>query len=242
MKLGLSIGYSKAQLDVPVKLVQRAEELGYDSVWTAEAYGSDAVTPLAYLAALTKRIKLGTGIMQLAARTPAVRAGNNDCFPHYQMPIGPNAALADLRGALGVGATRQPGRQRGPLGRHVEPAVGGQPGQQGVGERELGGSAPGGHVAHGHEPITRSRLPTLRTTSRVRSSRTVACMAASRASWVMNTRRASGPSPSCSAARISTFRCTRPSVRSAPTARPGSCARSAPRRVRRRSPYGRRRS
>ena len=71
MKLGLWIGYSRAQLDIPVKLVQRAEELGYDSVWTAEAYGSDAVTPLAYLAALTKRIKLGTGIMQLAARTPA---------------------------------------------------------------------------------------------------------------------------------------------------------------------------
>jgi F420-dependent oxidoreductase-like protein len=71
MKLGLSIGYSKAHLDIPVKLVQRAEELGYDSVWSAEAYGSDAVTPLAYLAALTKRIRLGTGIKQLAARTPA---------------------------------------------------------------------------------------------------------------------------------------------------------------------------
>jgi F420-dependent oxidoreductase-like protein len=71
MKLGLSIGYSKAQLDIPVQLVQRAEELGYDSVWTAEAYGSDAVTPLAYLAAKTGRIKLGTGIMQLAARTQA---------------------------------------------------------------------------------------------------------------------------------------------------------------------------
>ena len=71
MKLGLSIGYSKAKLDIPVQLVQRAEELGYDSVWSAEAYGSDAVTPLAYLAAVTKRIRLGTGIMQLAARTPA---------------------------------------------------------------------------------------------------------------------------------------------------------------------------
>src|SRR6202140_1733447 len=71
MKLGLSIGYSKAHLDVPVKLVQRAGERGYDSVWSAEAYGTDAVTPLAYLAALTKRIRLGTGIMQLAARTPA---------------------------------------------------------------------------------------------------------------------------------------------------------------------------
>jgi F420-dependent oxidoreductase-like protein len=71
MKLGLSIGYSKAHLDIPVKLIQRAEELGYDSVWSAEAYGSDAVTPLAYLAALTQRIRLGTGIMQIAARTPA---------------------------------------------------------------------------------------------------------------------------------------------------------------------------
>ena len=71
MKLGLSIGYSKARLDIPVKLVQQAEALGYDSVWTAEAYGSDAVTPLAFLAAVTSRIRLGTGIMQLAARTPA---------------------------------------------------------------------------------------------------------------------------------------------------------------------------
>ena len=50
MKLGLSIGYSGAALNIPVELVQRAEALGYDSVWTAEAYGSDAVTPLAYLA------------------------------------------------------------------------------------------------------------------------------------------------------------------------------------------------
>ncbi len=71
MRLALSIGYSRAQLDVPVRLVQRAEELGYDSVWTAEAYGSDAVSPLAYLAAVTKRIRLGTGVMQLAARSPA---------------------------------------------------------------------------------------------------------------------------------------------------------------------------
>src|SRR5215470_17721983 len=71
MKLGFSIGYSGAHLDVPVALVQRAEELGYDSVWSAEAYGSDAITPLAFLAAKTNRIKLGTGIMQLAARTPA---------------------------------------------------------------------------------------------------------------------------------------------------------------------------
>ena len=71
MKLGLSLGYSGAHLALPVELVQRAEKLGYDSVWTAEAYGTDAITPLAYLAAKTERIKLGTAIMQLAARTPA---------------------------------------------------------------------------------------------------------------------------------------------------------------------------
>jgi len=71
MKLAFNIGYSGGQLDIPIKRIQRAEELGYDSVWTAEAYGSDAVTPLAYIGALTKKIKLGTAIMQLAARTPA---------------------------------------------------------------------------------------------------------------------------------------------------------------------------
>ena len=74
MKLGLSIGYSGADLKVPVARVQLAERLGYDSVWTAEAYGSDAITSLAYLAAVTRRIRLGTGIMQLAARTPAAAA------------------------------------------------------------------------------------------------------------------------------------------------------------------------
>ena len=71
MKLGLHIGYSGADFIDPVQLVQKAEALGYDSVWTAEAYGTDAVTPLAYLAGKTERIKLGTAIMQLAARTPA---------------------------------------------------------------------------------------------------------------------------------------------------------------------------
>src|SRR5216117_1511412 len=74
MKLGLSIGYSGAELKLPVEKILLAERLGFDSVWTAEAYGSDAITPLAYLAAVTKRIRLGTGIMQLAARPPASAA------------------------------------------------------------------------------------------------------------------------------------------------------------------------
>jgi F420-dependent oxidoreductase-like protein len=74
VKLGLMLGYSGAQMRLPVELVQRAEALGFDSVWTAEAYGSDATSPLAYLAAVTKRIRLGTSIMQLAGRTPAMAA------------------------------------------------------------------------------------------------------------------------------------------------------------------------
>ena len=71
MKLGLMLGYSGGQLKLPVEKVQLAERLGYESVWTAEAYGSDALSPLAYLAAKTERIKLGTAVIQLAGRTPA---------------------------------------------------------------------------------------------------------------------------------------------------------------------------
>ena len=71
MKLGLELGYSGGQLKLPMDLILKAEELGFDSVWTAEAYGSDAFSPLAYIAALTRRIRLATGIAQLSARTPA---------------------------------------------------------------------------------------------------------------------------------------------------------------------------
>ncbi|MFL2646859.1 MAG: LLM class F420-dependent oxidoreductase [Dehalococcoidia bacterium] len=74
MKLGLSIGYSGADLSLPMEMIHEAENLGYDSVWTAEAYGSDALSPLAFIAASTKRIRLGTGIVQLSARTPAATA------------------------------------------------------------------------------------------------------------------------------------------------------------------------
>jgi F420-dependent oxidoreductase-like protein len=66
--------YRSARLAVPVELVRRAEELGYHSVWSAEAYGTDALSPLAYLAAHTRRIRLGTAIAQLAARPPATLA------------------------------------------------------------------------------------------------------------------------------------------------------------------------
>jgi F420-dependent oxidoreductase-like protein len=74
MRLGLGLGYSGARVQVDVQAVQDAERLGYTSVWTAESYGSDAVVPLAWVGALTYRIQLGTAILQMAARTPAMTA------------------------------------------------------------------------------------------------------------------------------------------------------------------------
>lgn len=71
MRLGFMLGYSGARLDIDIAKVQEAERLGYESVWTAEAWGSDACTPLAWIAAQTTKIKLGTGIMQLPGRSPA---------------------------------------------------------------------------------------------------------------------------------------------------------------------------
>ena len=71
MRLGLMLGYAAGQMQLPIELVQEADRLGVHSVWTAEAYGSDAVSPLAWLGALTTRIKLGTAIMQMPGRTPA---------------------------------------------------------------------------------------------------------------------------------------------------------------------------
>src|SRR5229473_5390438 len=74
MRLGLSVGYWGAGPSNHVALAQEAERLGYHSLWTAEAYGSDAVTPLVWLAAHTEHINLGTAIMQMPARTPAMTA------------------------------------------------------------------------------------------------------------------------------------------------------------------------
>ncbi len=71
MRLGLMLGYWMPEPWDPTDLVLEAERLGFDSAWTAEAYGSDAFSPLCWIGARTTRIKLGTGIMQLSARTPA---------------------------------------------------------------------------------------------------------------------------------------------------------------------------
>jgi F420-dependent oxidoreductase-like protein len=75
VKLGMTWGYW-GQLPPPdiAGVSQEAEKLGFDSIWTAEAWGSDAFTPLAWIAAHTERVRLGTAVVQLAARTPTATA------------------------------------------------------------------------------------------------------------------------------------------------------------------------
>src|SRR5947209_19444334 len=101
MKVAIGLGAPYAsnindiQLERQITYVVEAERLGVDSAWTAEAWGYDAVTPLAYAAAKTSRIRLGTGIMQIGARTPAMIA----------MTALTMAALSQDRFLLGLGVS-----------------------------------------------------------------------------------------------------------------------------------------
>src|SRR4051795_8774975 len=76
MKLGINVGYWGLGLTAgqQIELVKEAESAGFDSVWAAEAYGSDAATVLAWIAAQTEKIKLGSAIFQMPARSPAMTA------------------------------------------------------------------------------------------------------------------------------------------------------------------------
>ena len=75
LRLGMNVGYwAGGPPPGAAEAVREAEKLGFDSIWTAEAYGSDAITPLAWWGAATERIKLGTAIVQISARTPAATA------------------------------------------------------------------------------------------------------------------------------------------------------------------------
>ncbi len=97
MKLGLVIGYwnnAGPPVGVEASIVE-AEKLGFDSMWTAEAYGSDAFTPLAWWGSQTSTIKLGTGVAQLSARTAAATAMTAISLDH----------LSNGRLILGLGAS-----------------------------------------------------------------------------------------------------------------------------------------
>ena len=99
MKVSIGIGGAasgrKRDFDEQVDYVVEAEKLGVDSVWSAEAWGHDAISPLAYLAARTSRIRLGTGIIQISARVPAMIA----------MTALTMAAISNDRFILGLGAS-----------------------------------------------------------------------------------------------------------------------------------------
>lgn len=71
MRLGIMLGYAGRRVELPMDIIRAADELGVYAVWAAEAYGSDAVTPLAWIGAQTEKVKLGTAIMQMPGRTPA---------------------------------------------------------------------------------------------------------------------------------------------------------------------------
>ena len=95
MKLAIDLGFPDVQWEPHITYAIEAERLGVDFVWSPEAWGYDAVTPLAYLAAKTSRIRLGTSIMQIGARTPAMIA----------MTAMTLAALSDDRFILGLGVS-----------------------------------------------------------------------------------------------------------------------------------------
>ncbi|MEM7000388.1 MAG: LLM class F420-dependent oxidoreductase [Pseudomonadota bacterium] len=95
MRLGLISGYSGSKMSIPIDAIKHAEALGYESIWTAEAYGSDAVTPAAWILAQTTKMKVGTAIMQMPARSPAMTA----------MTAMSLAELSGGRFILGLGAS-----------------------------------------------------------------------------------------------------------------------------------------
>ena len=95
MQIGINVGYSGAKMSINMDMIKQADDLGLHSVWTAEAYGSDAATPLAWIAGQTRQIKLGTAIMQIPARTPAMTAMTATTLDH----------LTEGRFLLGVGAS-----------------------------------------------------------------------------------------------------------------------------------------
>jgi F420-dependent oxidoreductase-like protein len=118
MKLGLNVAYWGLGLsaDEQLELVREAEQLGYDSVWAAEAYGSDAATVLAWLAGQTQKINLGSAIFQMPARSPAMAAMTAATLDQisggrFRLGIGPSGPQVS-EGWHGVRFARQLQRTR----------------------------------------------------------------------------------------------------------------------------------
>lgn len=96
MKLGLALGYGGEPMDEVLPAVRAADRCGFDSVWSLEEFGADGVSILGYLAGQTDRIRLGTGILQIGARTPALTA----------MTAATLDILSEGRALLGLGVSQ----------------------------------------------------------------------------------------------------------------------------------------
>src|SRR5947199_9525573 len=111
MRLGLHVGYWGLGVsgEEQLRLAQEADRLGYDSIWAAEAYGSDAATVMAWLACQTKSVKIASGIFQMPARTPAMTAKTAATL----------ANISNGRMVLGLGMAGPQGAQRWHAQRHA---------------------------------------------------------------------------------------------------------------------------
>ena len=212
MKLGLQLGYWGAQPNpFAVSLAQEAERLGFDSVWTAEAWGSDAFTPLAWIGAHTERIRLCTGIVQISARTPASCAMHALTLDH----------LSNGRFSLGLGVS-------GPAGGRglVRPAV-----RQAAGAHaRVRRHRPARAAARGAGRVRRASTTGCRTTARTRGGSASRC-ARSRTRCAPTCRSCSAPKArrtSRSRPRSPTVGCRSTTRRSGPRCTRIRCARAKP--------------
>ena len=114
MRLGLNLGYWGAGNDpANLALAKQAEDLGYAVVWAAEAYGSDAVTVLSWIAARTSRIDVGAAVLQIPARTPAMTAATLDALSGGRFRLGLGVSGPQVsEGWHGVRFTSPVGRTR----------------------------------------------------------------------------------------------------------------------------------
>ena len=89
MKLGIEIDWQSRHFHVPLERLRLADKLGYDMVFTAEANGSDAISPLGYILGVTERIGVGTHIAQTIGRSPAALATTRRSLPRKMVPRPP---------------------------------------------------------------------------------------------------------------------------------------------------------
>ena len=97
MKLGVVVGYSRSEFNMLMDEILEAERLGFDSIWTSEAYGSDALTPAAWILARTTRIRVGTAIPARTPTSTAMSARNKNFYNNYARQLGYEEAAINIQ-------------------------------------------------------------------------------------------------------------------------------------------------